>query len=602
MIVTAADTPGFLAELSCDLSNWVGEDELKGALDACLILADALGVKTPSVVRDLYRIAVAGNYTGTGFGLSHDDFPAFGRSLTAAVPGYSGGGEDIVALIARIAPEMGVLGLQSLADAAWLVALGDTLGRAGWTLDAIADGMIALLENGPAIADRLAAAPELLAELLETGIDMAVIEQLALDVGDRVLEIGTQILVTQIGQFVRLGLDRVDAVLARVFGPAAPFIAALAPLVQAIADRAGIVWAAPQPPVAGQVFGRASGRQGYSRSPMDPAGGRKLRRAVWDILYQGRSITAAIGPFVEQIDYSDELHGKSDELTITVNDADGQWRGPWYPGKGDRISLTFGLEDGGQQPAGVFEVEEIEQEFARDGGATMQIKALSAGITGPMRSEAMQGHEQVTLAQLATLYADKHRLTVVGDIPALKFNRITQHGETDLGFLKRLADENGLCLAVKSDQLVFTSRAGLKGASAVLALGRADIVSGRLRDKTLQTYKAAEVSYSDPATGKTIGVTVNAPGATSGDVHKITDRVENELQARQRAEAALNRLNAGERGGSLKLPGDPRIAAGVKLVLKGDFGRMAGEYLVEKARHRFSPGDGYSTEVELKTP
>ena len=330
--------------------------------------------------------------------------------------------------------------------------------------------------------------------------------------------------------------------------------------------------------------------------------GTKLRRALWDILYQGRSITAAIAPFCEKIEYSDELHGKSDELTLTVNDADGLWRGPWYPGKGDRIALTFGLEDGPQQPAGSFEIEEIEQSFGRDGGAVMQIKALSAGITGPMRTERTEGHEQITLAQLATLYADKHRLTVAGDIPNIAFNRITQTRESDLGFLKRLADEHGLCLAVKDDKLLFTSRAALKESGAVLGIGRKDIIDGRLRDKTLQTYSAAEVAYSDPATGKTINVTVKAPGVTSGDTHKITERVENELQARQRADAALNRLNAGERGGSLKLPGDPRIAAGVKLALNGDFGRMAGVYLIEKARHSFSKSDGYTTEVEIKTP
>ncbi len=330
--------------------------------------------------------------------------------------------------------------------------------------------------------------------------------------------------------------------------------------------------------------------------------GTKLRRAVWDILYQGRSITAAIAPFSEKIEYSDELHGKSDELTITVNDADGLWRGPWYPGKGDRIALNFGLEDGPQQPAGSFEIEEIEQSFGRDGGAVMQIKALSAGITGPMRTERTEGHEQITLAQLATLYADKHRLTVEGDIPDISFNRITQTRESDLGFLKRLADEHGLCLACKDEKLLFTSRAALKESGAVLGIGRKDIIDGRLRDKTLQTYSAAEVAYSDPATGKTINVTVKAPGVTSGDTHKITERVENELQARQRADAALNRLNAGERGGSLKLPGDPRIAAGVKLALAGDFGQMAGVYLVEKARHSFSKGDGYTTEVEIKTP
>lgn len=328
----------------------------------------------------------------------------------------------------------------------------------------------------------------------------------------------------------------------------------------------------------------------------------KLRRAVWNLLYQGRSITAAIAPWVEKIEVSDELHGKSDELTITVNDADGLWRGAWYPGKGDRIALTFGLEDGPQQPAGSFEIEEIEQSFTRDGGATVQIKALSAGITGPMRTERTEGHEQVSLGYLAKTYAEKHKLTVVGDIPDISFNRITQTRESDLGFLKRIADEHGLCLACKDDKLLFTSRAALKESGAVLGIGRKDIIDGRLRDKTLQTYSAAEVAYSDPATGKTINVTVKAPGVTSGDTHKITERVENELQARQRAEAALNRLNAGERGGSLKLPGDPRIAAGVKLALNGDFGRMAGVYLIEKARHSFSKGDGYTTEVEIKTP
>lgn len=328
----------------------------------------------------------------------------------------------------------------------------------------------------------------------------------------------------------------------------------------------------------------------------------KIRRAIWEIFYAGTSITKAIAPMVEKIEYSDELHGASDELTLSLNDEAGVWRKDWYPTKGDRLSMRFGLENGPMQPAGTFEIEEIELSFSRDSGATVEIKAVSAGISGSMRSERTQGHEQTSLAQLAKSYADKHKLTVIGDIPDIAFERVTQHRETDLGFLKRIADEHGLCLAVKSDRLLFTDRAALRANPATMALRRCDILEARLKDKSLQTYRAAQVAYSDPATGKTVDVTVQANGVTSGDIHKITERVENEVQARQRAQAALDRLNAGERGGSLKLPGNPALAAGVNITLGSDFGRMAGTYLIEKARHRFSQSQGYIAEIEVKTP
>lgn len=55
----------------------------------------------------------------------------------------------------------------------------------------------------------------------------------------------------------------------------------------------------------------------------------------------------------------------------------------------------------------------------------------------------------------------------------------------------------------------------------------------------------------------------------------------------------------GRTAGSLTLPGNPKLVAGVTFDLT-DCGKLSGKYLIESARHRLDRGGGYTTELEVK--
>jgi phage protein D len=328
-------------------------------------------------------------------------------------------------------------------------------------------------------------------------------------------------------------------------------------------------------------------------------GRHTLPQGFWQITLAGADVSNALAPFALGVDYTDVLHGKSDEVTLRLADADGRWRRDWWPAKGMRLTLRFGWRGGLMQDAGAFEIDETEYRWDRGSGGVLEVKAQSAGITGDLRTPRNRAFEGSSLRDLVGSVALTHGLDVTGDVPDISFQRVTQAGESDLAFLTRIADEYGAAVAVKDGRLVFTDRLGLRDGAGVAILTPADVLDMRLKDRAARTARAAEVSYSDPATGRLIQVSVGDAAAVSGDTLRLSSRVETAQQARLQAAAALMRTNGGAKSGSLRLPGRPDIAAGSSIGLNG-IGMPDGAYTVETARHSIDRKGGYVTELEIK--
>ena len=60
-------------------------------------------------------------------------------------------------------------------------------------------------------------------------------------------------------------------------------------------------------------------------------------------------------------------------------------------------------------------------------------------------------------------------------------------------------------------------------------------------------------------------------------------------------ERRLRAANKGEITGKMKMPGDPRMVAGVNIQLKG-FGDFDGKYSIDKSTHKIPP---YTTDIEF---
>ena len=324
-----------------------------------------------------------------------------------------------------------------------------------------------------------------------------------------------------------------------------------------------------------------------------------VAQPAFRLLYEQKDVTVDLAPIILGVTYTDALAGESDELELTIEDRDGRWKNGWFPGKGDRLTLDMGYAGQELATMGRFEIDEIEFSGPPD---TVSIRALAAGVKEALRTATTAGFESETLRQIASGIAERNGLTLVGEGDAIDrtYERVTQHGETDLAFLNRLGLAEGIVFAIKGGQLVWHDQGKLDAAGTILVIKRTDMLRFSFRAKTATTYKACRVSHHHPKTKALITHTETAEDLPSGDTLNLAERCESPEQAQAKAQAALRAANGRQVEGSINLYGKPRLRAGCNIEVQG-LGLLDGTYQIQSARHSIDRQQGYTTEIELAT-
>ncbi|HUO06580.1 MAG TPA: contractile injection system protein, VgrG/Pvc8 family [Candidatus Binataceae bacterium] len=325
-----------------------------------------------------------------------------------------------------------------------------------------------------------------------------------------------------------------------------------------------------------------------------------VRTPQWILSYQGVNITADISTMVLSVTYTDRLGGEAGEIELEIEDHAKRWQGPWYPALGDVVSLAIGYRGEAMLPCGDFQVDDLELSGPPD---VFRLRCLSAYITPAMRTPNTVPFENYTVMGIAQAIAAKYQLGVVGapGLDDIEYARITQKQETDLAFLRRLANEHNYEFTVAGTQLVFYARGDLESAAPVATIVRSDVEQFSFRNRTRTIYQGAQVSYQNPDNKSVI--TRNAAATTPvapTDTLKIVSRCENGQQAAIKAQAALHFHNMVATEAWVSGPGMTALAAGNTIALSG-WGVMDSTYLIETARHRLSRSRGYTTEVEVRS-
>lgn len=332
-----------------------------------------------------------------------------------------------------------------------------------------------------------------------------------------------------------------------------------------------------------------------------------MRKPAIKLIYNGRDISGLLGEWVTSLEYIDHKHGKSDEVAVTVHNKTGQWLEEWAPKDGDTFTLDFGYEDE-MIPAGEFTVDDDGADGDADGD-TVNFKGLSTPSTKELRTRKSKAYENQSLCQIIEKIAGEHGFSVTGDIEDISFERVTQNGERDLEFIKRLSEDYGHYFSVKGKKLVFTSRDALRSRDQVRIIDRIENVAEQLlkrysmRNRDYKAATEAKVSYHHPKKKKVIKGEASSEGdlgimTSSGDIIKTEIRVENEEQAKRVAKGRLDQRNADKISGDLELVGDPTLVAGQIVELK-NFGKFSGRYVIARSKHTFQRS-GYETGITLE--
>lgn len=330
-----------------------------------------------------------------------------------------------------------------------------------------------------------------------------------------------------------------------------------------------------------------------------------IKKATVTVTYNGKNITKDVSAALISFKYQDKITGASDELEITLEDSGDLWKNEWYAGMGAKISAEIGYDQ--MMPCGDFEIDEINMGISPD---TITLRALAVPITGALRTKKNTAHENTSLKEIAQKVATENGLQLEGEIDAMQFIRVTQHQETDLAFLDRMARAYGYIFTIRGKRLVFYSIYKIEAGKPCRVIDRASVIRCDLKDKASKTFKTATLSYHNPGTAKVVQATAtvetraNPDGATytqiiSGDDLVIRGATENESQATAKAKAALHQANSKQQEGTITVEGDPMLVAGNVLELTG-LGQLSGKYLIHGSTHECDKSGGYLTSLEIK--
>lgn len=345
----------------------------------------------------------------------------------------------------------------------------------------------------------------------------------------------------------------------------------------------------------------------------------KVRRPRFRIVYEGRDITQDIEQYLTAVEYTDNTGTTSDEVSFTVEDTFGMWRGAWFPFKGDKFTLEIGY-DNNLLSCGTFTVDEIEMQGPPD---TVSIKGLAAGINSPLRTKNSKAFEGQTLRQIADEIAKKYGFQIIDSattsgvkpksiLDTIRVERITQNRETDLEFLKRVAGSYGVTFSLRDDKLIFVSTLEVENGKVVSTLSRTELISYSLKETATKVYKKAVVKHHDKKKNKVTkaeiqagaqqaeanSLRINSEHANAQDTLVIYAKVDNLQQAEEKARAALHLANSKHQEGSVVVDGNPLLVAGNNFDLT-EMGSLSGKFCILKSSHRIGR-DGYTTDLEIK--
>lgn len=324
-----------------------------------------------------------------------------------------------------------------------------------------------------------------------------------------------------------------------------------------------------------------------------------VAKHIVELAIAGVNVTAAVSPYVSRITYSDKVDAESDDVTIILDDTSGVWQEPWFPEKGDTLTLKIG-KTGDMLDCGLFEIDQTEFEFPPD---MFAIKAIGAAITKELRTRNSKSFEKQTLKAIAQYFADKHGLRLTGDVGKLgkiTIDRKTQDTQTDIAFLATTAKEYGLLFSVRGDMLVFMDEQELEAREPVATITRDQMSRGVFTDKTSQTFGGVVVASRDIRTNTVRRWSIQPSGA-AGEQDTLVQHAwaESDSQAQAKAAAALREKNKEKTTGTISLPGNTSLVSGVTITLP-DIGRLSGKWYVTGSSHTVSRENGYTTDINVR--
>lgn len=326
-------------------------------------------------------------------------------------------------------------------------------------------------------------------------------------------------------------------------------------------------------------------------------------------------VSEDFSPFIESVNWTDNMSDKADDLTLKLEDRSGIWIESWLPTQEgylmemeietlDRIYPESPVE---LHKAGIFEIDEVT---CKPNEA--EIRAVSiVGNTSLRNEKRNQTWEKVELRGISEEIAKRNNLKLFWDCDENpKVDHIEQDEQADLEFLQKLCHDNGLSMKITPEQLIIFDeykyeqeepkitvyRPGYNGSYNTNTLRLTWLTEWDFKQKSRDTYDKCEVQCAKGKKKEVIEGSYQV--GTGAKVLKVKQQVDNKEEAERLSKKKLRDANKDKTTGSFGTIGNMNLRAGNTVEMRG-FGKFDGRYLMTKVSHTIS-GANFKTKVEVR--
>lgn len=265
---------------------------------------------------------------------------------------------------------------------------------------------------------------------------------------------------------------------------------------------------------------------------------------------------------------TDEEGMKSDTVDIELNDGPPNFLA--IPRKGAIISVKMGFGDD-LVPKGVFTADKVNVDCLP---YKMSISGKAADLrSGKLKERQERSWDKSKLGDILSQIASESGLTpaVDDDLADFEYDWLAQQDESNINFLRRLAERHNGLFAVKQRRLIFTrlgsglSASGAPLGSIILTPEKIKVGSLKVEINDRTKYSKVVAYYQD--SDKAERVEIDADADADGDsIYRLPEPYASPAEADKAAQAKAKELQRGEGSVSVTVIGDAGIDAGLPLL------------------------------------
>ncbi|CUX09451.1 MULTISPECIES: phage late control D family protein [Agrobacterium tumefaciens complex] len=297
---------------------------------------------------------------------------------------------------------------------------------------------------------------------------------------------------------------------------------------------------------------------------------------------------------------TDEEGMKSDTVDIELNDGPPNFLA--IPRKGAIISVKMGFGDD-LVLKGVFTADKVNVDCLP---YKMSISGRAADLrSGKLKERQERSWDKTKLGDILSQIANESGLSpaVDEDLADFQYEWLAQQDESNINFLRRLAERHNGLFAVKQKRLIFTrlgsglSASGAPLGSIILTPEKIKVGSLKVEINDRTKYSKVVAYYQD--SDKAERVEIDADADADGDsVYRLPEPYASPAEADKAARAKAKELQRGEGSVSVTVIGDAGIDAGLPLLFANVRPGVDGvPYIIKTAKTAYMKTGGLEVAV-----